>query len=71
MTHLTSKTRCRPKGQPHKENCRQIKEIQKALGEAERGEFASEQQVKRVAKKWAGRARRALAKRRTKNGEAN
>jgi predicted transcriptional regulator len=35
----------------------QIAEIQKGLGEAERGEFASEAEVKRLAKKWARRAR--------------
>jgi RHH-type rel operon transcriptional repressor/antitoxin RelB len=35
----------------------QIEEIQKGLAEAERGEFASEREVKRMAKKWARRAR--------------
>lgn len=35
----------------------QIEEIHKALGEADRGEFASEREVKQVAKKWARRAR--------------
>lgn len=38
-------------------NAWQIAEIQKGLGEAERGEFASEAEVKRLAKKWARRAR--------------
>jgi predicted transcriptional regulator len=35
----------------------QIEAIHKGLAEAERGEFASEKEVKRVAKKWARRAR--------------
>jgi RHH-type rel operon transcriptional repressor/antitoxin RelB len=35
----------------------QIDEIQKGLAEAERGEFASESELRRVAKKWARRAR--------------
>ena len=35
----------------------QIEEIHKGLAEADRGEFASEPEVKRVAKKWARRAR--------------
>ncbi len=35
----------------------QIDEIHKGLAEAERGEFASESEVKRVAKKWTRRAR--------------
>jgi RHH-type rel operon transcriptional repressor/antitoxin RelB len=38
-------------------NSWQIEEIHKALAEADRGEFASEREVKRVAKKWARRAR--------------
>ncbi len=38
-------------------NSWQIEEIQKGLAEAERGEFASESEVKRVAKKWTCRAR--------------
>jgi len=35
----------------------QIEEIHKGLAEADRGEFASGSQVKRVAKKWVRRAR--------------
>jgi RHH-type rel operon transcriptional repressor/antitoxin RelB len=38
-------------------NSWQIEEIHKGLEEAERGEFATESEVKRVAKKWARRAR--------------
>jgi RHH-type rel operon transcriptional repressor/antitoxin RelB len=38
-------------------NSWQIEEIHKGLAEAERGEFASEGEVKRVAKKWTRRAR--------------
>jgi predicted transcriptional regulator len=38
-------------------NSWQIEEIHKGLAEAERGEFASESEVQRVAKKWARRAR--------------
>jgi len=38
-------------------NSWQIGEIHKGLKEAERGEFATESEVKRVAKKWARRAR--------------
>lgn len=38
-------------------NSWQIGEIHKALGEADRGKFASEKEVKRVAKKWTRRAR--------------
>jgi len=38
-------------------NSWQIEEIHKGIAEAERGEFASENEVKRVAKKWARRAR--------------
>ena len=38
-------------------NSWQIEEIHKGLAEAERGEFASEREVKRVAKKWVRRAR--------------
>jgi predicted transcriptional regulator len=38
-------------------NSWQIDEIHKGVEEAERGEFASEREVKRVAKKWARRAR--------------
>jgi RHH-type transcriptional regulator, rel operon repressor / antitoxin RelB len=38
-------------------NSWQIEEIHKALTEADRGEFATESEVKRVAKKWARRAR--------------
>src|SRR6266478_6401298 len=38
-------------------NSWQIEEIHKGLAEAERGEFASENEVKRVAKKWTRRAR--------------
>jgi RHH-type transcriptional regulator, rel operon repressor / antitoxin RelB len=34
-------------------NSWQIEEIQKGLAEAERGQFESESEVKRVAKKWA------------------
>jgi RHH-type rel operon transcriptional repressor/antitoxin RelB len=36
-------------------NSWQIEEIQKGLAEADRGEFASESEVKRVAKKWVRR----------------
>jgi predicted transcriptional regulator len=35
----------------------QIEEVQKGLAEADRGEFASETEVKQLAKKWARRAR--------------
>jgi predicted transcriptional regulator len=35
----------------------QIHEIQKALEEADRGEFASDKQLLRTVKKWTGRAR--------------
>lgn len=35
----------------------QIKEIQRAIGEADRGEFASDDQVRRTMKKWTRRAR--------------
>jgi RHH-type rel operon transcriptional repressor/antitoxin RelB len=35
----------------------QIGEIRKALGEADRGEFATPQAVRRTMKKWARRAR--------------
>ena len=38
-------------------NSWQIEEIHKGLAEAERGEFASEREVKRVEKKWSRRAR--------------
>jgi RHH-type rel operon transcriptional repressor/antitoxin RelB len=38
-------------------NSWQIAGIQKGLAEAERGEFASESELGRVAKKWARRAR--------------
>jgi RHH-type rel operon transcriptional repressor/antitoxin RelB len=38
-------------------NIWQIEEIHKGLAEADRGDFASEMEVKRVAKKWARRAR--------------
>jgi RHH-type rel operon transcriptional repressor/antitoxin RelB len=38
-------------------NSWQIEEIQKGMGEADGGEFASESEVKRVTKKWARRAR--------------
>jgi RHH-type rel operon transcriptional repressor/antitoxin RelB len=38
-------------------NSWQIEEIHKGLAEAERGEFASENEVKRLAKKWTRRAR--------------
>jgi len=38
-------------------NSWQIEEIHKGLAEADRGEFASESEVKRVAKKWTRRAR--------------
>ena len=38
-------------------NSWQVDEIHKGLAEADRGEFASEREVKRVAKKWARRAR--------------
>ena len=39
------------------QNSWQIEEIHKGLAEAGRGEFASEREVKRVAKKWVRRAR--------------
>jgi predicted transcriptional regulator len=35
----------------------QIEEITKAIGEADRGEFASDKQVERVMRKWTRRAR--------------
>jgi RHH-type rel operon transcriptional repressor/antitoxin RelB len=35
----------------------QIEEIQKAIGEADRGEFATDQEVERTFKKWTRRAR--------------
>ena len=35
----------------------QVEEIEKAIQEADRGEFANEPAVKRVFKKWAGHAR--------------
>jgi len=35
----------------------QVGEIEKAIREADRGEFASDKVVKRVFKKWAGHAR--------------
>jgi RHH-type transcriptional regulator, rel operon repressor / antitoxin RelB len=35
----------------------QIGEIKKAIGEADRGEFATSEEVERVFKKWARRAR--------------
>ena len=38
-------------------NSWQIEEIHKGLAEAERGEFPNENEVKRVAKKWARRER--------------
>ena len=38
-------------------NSWQIREIHKGLAEAERGEFATESEVRRIAKKWARRAR--------------
>ena len=38
-------------------NSWQIEEIHKGLAEAERGELAAESEVRRVAKKWARRAR--------------
>jgi RHH-type transcriptional regulator, rel operon repressor / antitoxin RelB len=38
-------------------NSWQIEETHKALAEAERGDFASDSEVKRVAKKWSRRAR--------------
>jgi RHH-type transcriptional regulator, rel operon repressor / antitoxin RelB len=38
-------------------NSWQIEEIHKALAEADRRDFATESEVKRVAKKWARRAR--------------
>jgi RHH-type rel operon transcriptional repressor/antitoxin RelB len=38
-------------------NSWRIEGIHKALAEAERGEFASDRDVKRVAKKWAQRGR--------------
>jgi len=38
-------------------NSWQIEEIHKGLAEADRGEFASGKEVRRVAKKWARRAR--------------
>jgi len=41
----------------------QIEEIHKALTEAERGDFASDSEVQRVAKKWSRRARLVAARR--------
>lgn len=38
-------------------NSWQVEEIHKALAEADRGDFASDAQVNRVAKKWSRRAR--------------
>ena len=38
-------------------NSWQIEEIHKGLAEADQGEFATESEVKRVANKWARRAR--------------
>lgn len=38
-------------------NSWQIEEIHRAIAEADRGEFASEREVQRIAKKWARRAR--------------
>jgi RHH-type rel operon transcriptional repressor/antitoxin RelB len=38
-------------------NSWQIEEIHKGLAEADRGDFAGESEVKRVAKKWTRRAR--------------
>ena len=38
-------------------NSWQVEEIHKGLAEADRGEFASENEVKRAAKKWVRRAR--------------
>lgn len=38
-------------------NSWQIEEIQKALGEADRGAFATDAEVKQMAKKWTRRAR--------------
>jgi RHH-type rel operon transcriptional repressor/antitoxin RelB len=38
-------------------NSWQIEEIQKGLAEADRGEFASDDEVKRMARKWTRRAR--------------
>lgn len=35
----------------------QIEEVTKALGEADRGEFAGDKQVRRVMRKWTRRAR--------------
>ncbi|MBS1841614.1 MAG: ribbon-helix-helix protein, CopG family [Acidobacteria bacterium] len=35
----------------------QVEEIRKAIAEADRGEFASDTEVKRMRKKWATRAR--------------
>ena len=35
----------------------QVGEIEKAIQEADRGDFASDKEVKRVFKKWAGHAR--------------
>ncbi len=35
----------------------QIREITRAVGEADRGEFASEKQVEKVMRKWTGRPR--------------
>ncbi|HEY2461471.1 MAG TPA: hypothetical protein VGI16_11715 [Candidatus Acidoferrum sp.] len=37
-------------------NSWQIEEIHKAIAEADRGEFASDKEVKRVEKKWSRRA---------------
>jgi len=42
----------------------QIEEIKKGLGEANREEFASEEQVRRVIRKWTGRKRIAPASQR-------
>jgi RHH-type transcriptional regulator, rel operon repressor / antitoxin RelB len=38
-------------------NAWQVSEIEKAIGEADRGDFASEAEVKRITGKWARRAR--------------
>lgn len=38
-------------------NSWQIEEIHRAIAEADRGEFASEREVQRIAKKWTRRAR--------------
>ncbi len=43
-------------------NAWQIEEIQKGLDEADRGDFASPEQVRRTMRKWTGRKRARRAK---------